>query len=276
MTTEHSTEARTSGPCSRSERRQAWAVHVFTTSGIVVAMFALQAVLQQAAQAAIAWLLVTQVIDGIDGPMARAYDVRSRVPMIDGYVLDLVIDFVTCAFIPAAFLHQFNMLPHDISLLLTGLVVFSSAIWFSRTDMMTDDHWFRGFPAVWNLIIPTLFLLETPKSVNVARRHLPVRRLVHQLPLPAPGPRAPVAPVHAVGDHALAGRPHRARHRVPPRGAPAAGRARRAVRVLRRDRRAALAGNEIGGRRARRVGSPPMQQRTERFRCPEPSSGMGA
>jgi phosphatidylcholine synthase len=59
------------------------------------------------------------------------------------------------------------MLPHDISLLLTGLVVFSSAIWFSRTDMMTDDHWFRGFPAVWNLIIPTLFLLETPKSVNV-------------------------------------------------------------------------------------------------------------
>ncbi len=166
MATEHTTEATTSGPCSRSERRQAWAVHLFTTSGIVVAMFALQAVLQQAAQAAIAWLLVTQVIDGIDGPMARAYDVRSRVPMIDGYVLDLVIDFVTCAFIPAAFLHQFNMLPHDISLLLTGMVVFSSAIWFSRTDMMTDDHWFRGFPAVWNLIIPTLFLLETPKSVN--------------------------------------------------------------------------------------------------------------
>jgi phosphatidylcholine synthase len=167
MTPEHTTEAPASGSCSRSERRQAWAVHVFTTSGIVVAMFALQAVLQQAAQAAIAWLLVTQVIDGIDGPMARAYDVRTRVPMIDGYVLDLVIDFVTCAFIPAAFLHQFNMLPHDISLLLTGLVVFSSAIWFSRTDMMTDDHWFRGFPAVWNLIIPTLFLLETPKSVNV-------------------------------------------------------------------------------------------------------------
>jgi|RhiMethySRZTD1v2_1073278.scaffolds.fasta_scaffold149607_2 phosphatidylcholine synthase len=167
MTPEHTTEAPTSGPCSRSERRQAWAVHVFTTSGIVVAMFALQAVLQHAAQAAIAWLLVTQLIDGIDGPMARAYDVRSRVPMIDGYVLDLVIDFVTCAFIPAAFLHQFDMLPHDISLLLVGLVVFSSAIWFSRTDMMTDDHWFRGFPAVWNLIIPTLFLLETPKSVNV-------------------------------------------------------------------------------------------------------------
>ena len=167
MTPEQTTEAQASGPCSRSERRQAWAVHVFTTSGIVVAMFALQAVLQQAAQAAIAWLLVTQLIDGIDGPMARAYDVRKRVPMIDGYVLDLVIDFVTCAFIPAAFLHQFNMLPHDISLLLVGLVVFSSAIWFSRTDMMTDDHWFRGFPAVWNLIIPTLFLLETPKSVNV-------------------------------------------------------------------------------------------------------------
>jgi phosphatidylcholine synthase len=167
MAPEHDTGVCPPASCSPSERRQAWAVHVFTTSGIVVGMFALQAVLEHAAQAAIAWLLVTQLIDGIDGPMARAYDVRSRVPLIDGYVLDLVIDFVTCAFIPAAFLHQFDMLPHDVSLLLTGLVVFSSAIWFSRTDMMTDDHWFRGFPAAWNLIIPTLFLLETPKSINV-------------------------------------------------------------------------------------------------------------
>ncbi len=154
-------------PCTHGERRQAWAVHFFTTSGIVVGMLALQAVLDGRPKAAMIWLLATQLIDGLDGPMARAYDVKGRVPQIDGYVLDLVIDFVTCVIIPAAFLHQFGLLPRgSAGLALTGLIVFTSALWFSRTDMMTGDHWFRGFPAVWNLVAPSLYLLHTSLAVN--------------------------------------------------------------------------------------------------------------
>jgi phosphatidylcholine synthase len=148
-------------PCSRTERRQAWAVHIFTASGIVVGMLALEAVLSGRPRQAILLLIATVIIDGIDGPMARVWEVKERVPRIDGYVLDLVIDFVTCVIVPAAFLHQFGLLPgRNWSLALLSLIVFTSAIWFSRTDMMTDDHWFRGFPAMWNLVAPTLFLLR--------------------------------------------------------------------------------------------------------------------
>lgn len=142
-------------------------MHVFTTSGVVAGMLALQAVLDNRPKAAMIWLLVTQVIDGVDGPMARAYEVKERVPQIDGYVLDLVIDFVTCVVIPAAFLHQFDLLPAgSMSLALVGLVVFTSALWFSRTDMMTPDHWFRGFPATWNLVAPTLYLLGASPNLG--------------------------------------------------------------------------------------------------------------
>lgn len=141
-------------------------MHAFTTSGIVVGMLALQAVLDGRPKAAMIWLLATQLIDGLDGPMARAYDVKGRVPQIDGYVLDLVIDFVTCVVIPAAFLHQFKLLPAGSGLALTGLIVFTSALWFSRTDMMTSDHWFRGFPAVWNLVAPSLYLLGASPTVS--------------------------------------------------------------------------------------------------------------
>ena len=123
-------------------------------------MLALQAVLEQRATAAMVLLLVTQLIDGIDGPMARATSVKERVPKIDGYVLDLVIDFVTCVIVPAAFIYQFHLLPARFAVALVGLAVFTSAIWFSRTDMMTPDYWFRGFPAVWNLAAPTLYLLH--------------------------------------------------------------------------------------------------------------------
>lgn len=155
--------------CSLAERRRAWAVHVFTTSGIVAGMLALQAVLDGKPKSAMIWLLATQLIDGVDGPMARAVDIKERVPQIDGYVLDLVIDFVTCVVIPAAFLHRFDLLPQgSVSLALVGLVVFTSALWFSRTDMMTPDHWFRGFPATWNLVAPSLYLLGASPMLGAA------------------------------------------------------------------------------------------------------------
>jgi phosphatidylcholine synthase len=131
-------------------------------------MLALEAVYANLEKLAIVYLLITQLIDGIDGPMARNLNVRETVPKIDGYVLDLVIDFVTCVVVPVVFLHQFGLLPGQISLAVCGLVVLLSAIWFSRTDMMTEDNWFRGFPATWNLIVPTLYVMESTSWMNAA------------------------------------------------------------------------------------------------------------
>lgn len=130
-------------------------------------MMALEAIFAGKPRAAIAYLLITQLIDGIDGPMARQIDIRTVVPKLDGYILDLVIDYVTCVVVPAAFIHQFGLLPEEFSLAGAGLVVFLSAMWFSRTDMMTDDHWFNGFPATWNLVAPSLYLMNTPKWLNL-------------------------------------------------------------------------------------------------------------
>ena len=138
-------------------------LHVFTTAGVIVGMLALEAVINNRPKAAIIYLLLTQVIDGIDGPIARQINIEHSVTKIDGYVLDLVIDYVTCVVVPAIFMHQFGMLPDPISLPVVCLVVFLSAMWFSRTDMMTDDNWFRGFPSTWNLVIPTMYVLDMGK-----------------------------------------------------------------------------------------------------------------
>ena len=51
-------------------------------------MLALEAVFDGKPKLAMIYLLITQIIDGIDGPIARQYDVKSTVPKIDGYVLD--------------------------------------------------------------------------------------------------------------------------------------------------------------------------------------------
>lgn len=153
---------------SAADIRRGWLLHVFTTVGVIVGMLALEAVFDNRPKAAIIYLLITQLIDGIDGPIARQIDIVKTVPKIDGYVLDLVIDYMTCVVVPAAFMHRFGMLPQKFSLAIVCLVVFLSAMWFSRTDMMTADNWFRGFPSTWNMVVPTLFLIGTGQWINAA------------------------------------------------------------------------------------------------------------
>ena len=140
-----------------------WLVHCVTALGAVCGMFGLIAVADGDPKEAILWLAVAMVLDGVDGPAARAWSVRDHVPRIDGYTLDLIVDFVTCVVIPVLFLHRFGMLPEGWSLTIGAFMLFTSALWMSRTDQMTEDLFFNGFPGAWNLVVPTLFLLPVPQ-----------------------------------------------------------------------------------------------------------------
>lgn len=150
-----------------AQRRGAWLVHGFTTLGIVAAMLALRDVLVGKPDYAIVWLLLTLLIDGVDGPIARALEVEKRVPGLDGFLLDLIIDYVTCVIVPASFMYQFEVVPqNNFGIAVLCVMVFTSAIWFARKDMMTEDNWFRGFPAAWNIVGPLMFLLEVRQSLG--------------------------------------------------------------------------------------------------------------
>jgi phosphatidylcholine synthase len=152
---------------SRGQRSSAWAVHGFTALGIVASMLALRDVLTGHPDYAILWLLLTLLIDGVDGPIARALMVSERVPRIDGFTLDLIIDYVACVIVPACFMYEFRVVPQDnLGIAVLCVLVFTSAIWFARKDMMTDDCWFRGFPAAWNLVAPVMFLMEARTAIG--------------------------------------------------------------------------------------------------------------
>jgi phosphatidylcholine synthase len=142
-------------------RNKGYAVHLFTASGAVLGMLALNSVNNGDARGALLWLVASQILDGLDGPIARRFDVKIHAPRIDGNTLDLVIDYVTCVVVPTIFILQFNMLPDSFEIPIAGLIFVSSALWFSRPDLETSDFWFRGFPAVWNLAVATMFIFDT-------------------------------------------------------------------------------------------------------------------
>ena len=66
-------------------RARAYAVHLLTANGIVAAFFAVAELLDDAPDERVvfAWLIVAVVIDAVDGPLARAWEVKRFAADID-------------------------------------------------------------------------------------------------------------------------------------------------------------------------------------------------
>ena len=156
------------GPCAtKRDDRLAWAIHALTASGVLLGAAGLEAVVRGHPRTAIVYLIAAMIVDGIDGPIARKAQVMHALPGMDGNILDLVVDYLTCVMLPVAFMAYFHTFPHGWTVVLCALILFTAVLWFARTDLMTEDHWFRGFPAIWNLVAPTFFLLRSPHWVNI-------------------------------------------------------------------------------------------------------------
>ena len=80
---------------------RAIAGHLLTASGAVFAMLAMLAAVEAKWSLMFLWLVVAFAVDGIDGPLARKYNVKTNAPQWDGELLDLIIDYLTYVFIPA-------------------------------------------------------------------------------------------------------------------------------------------------------------------------------
>ena len=136
----------------------AWLVHAFTASGAVLAFLALMAVLAENWGLALVWLLVALVVDGIDGSFARAAHVKEQAPRIDGDTMDLVIDYLNYVFVPTVLIVRAGLVPAALAPYLAALILVSALYNFTRRDLKTADNYFRGFPALWNLVAFYFFI----------------------------------------------------------------------------------------------------------------------
>jgi phosphatidylcholine synthase len=109
------------------------------------------------------WMLgAALIVDGVDGPIARRLKVSERLPRWSGDVLDLVVDFLTYVFIPAFAVVVSGLVPFPLAIVCAVAIIISGALYFADRQMKTSDSYFRGFPAVWNVPLFYLFLLQPP------------------------------------------------------------------------------------------------------------------
>ena len=108
-------------PLDRVRVVRAWAVHVFTMTGVVWACLAALALFEGQLALMWLWLGVALIVDGVDGTLARKAEVKTYAPGFDGAVVLWLMDTgaaftvtVTVALAvltvaPLAFIHPFRV-----------------------------------------------------------------------------------------------------------------------------------------------------------------------
>ena len=143
-----------------TDHNKALLVHLFTGTGAVFAMLAMLAAVDEKWSLMFLWLVVAFFVDGIDGPLARKYDVERNAPEFDGVMLDLIIDYLTYVFVPAYALFKSGLMPGWTGWVAIIIITFASALYFCDTRMKTKDNSFWGFPGCWNMLVLVLFALS--------------------------------------------------------------------------------------------------------------------
>jgi phosphatidylcholine synthase len=145
----------------------AYLVHLFTASGAIVGLLSIHFIYQGKLIGSL-WLMgIAILIDAIDGTFARLINVKRALPNIDGALLDNIIDYFNYVIVPSCFLLKSYLLPQGWHLLTAGLVLLTSCYQFCQVDAKTDDHFFKGFPSYWNIVVIYLFIWQFNSVINL-------------------------------------------------------------------------------------------------------------
>lgn len=151
-----------------NERLSAAAIHLLTATGGAFALLALIAASRAEWQWMFIWLGVAFVVDAIDGPLARRVGVARVLPRWSGERLDMMVDYLTYIAVPAFALSQAEILPEPYRLPAGIAMMMSSLFHMSDQDSKTEEGYFVGFPAIWNVVCLYLFAFMPPPFVSLA------------------------------------------------------------------------------------------------------------
>src|SRR3990172_9711200 len=150
---------------TRLNELRAWAVHAYTSLGLVLGFMALVAIVEGRKHELVLLLALAGFVDSTDGPLARWSKVSRWVPQFDGRKLDDIIDYLNYALLPVFACYRFGLVPAPWTPVLF-LVLLAAAYGFCQQAAKTDDKYFTGFPNYWNVLAFYMYLLRLPPTAN--------------------------------------------------------------------------------------------------------------
>lgn len=140
--------------CTRGQVVRAYAVHLYTASGMAFAFLAAAEICRPRPDVrwVFAWLLVAVAVDATDGPLARAWQVKFRARRFDGRKIDDIVDYFTFTFLPLLLVWRMGWLPSPGGTAWVIPALMASVLGFANTEAKQENEgFFLGFPSYWNI-----------------------------------------------------------------------------------------------------------------------------
>ena len=141
-------------PTTPGQRARAYAVHLYTASGVVIAFLAAAEICGATPDPRWVFLLLTGavLVDATDGPLARRWEVKRWVPSIDGRTIDDIVDYLTFTFLPLLLMWRMEWLPQPAAVWVLPALM-ASLFGFANSEAKDEGGgFFLGFPSYWNVV----------------------------------------------------------------------------------------------------------------------------
>ncbi|HUG54857.1 MAG TPA: phosphatidylcholine synthase [Vicinamibacteria bacterium] len=137
----------------RGKRLRAWSVHLLTASGVAFDLAAAVVLFAPRPDPRVVFLLLLApvVIDAVDGPLARRWDVKRWAAAVDGRTVDDIVDYLTFTFLPLLLVWRMGWVPWPALAFVLPAAVASLFGFANREAKQEADGFFRGFPSYWNV-----------------------------------------------------------------------------------------------------------------------------
>ena len=149
------------------EKILSFSIHLLTGMGIIAGFFAVIAILNDNQKEAFLWLGLAFLIDSVDGTLARKFNVKKNLPNIDGKMLDSIIDFFNYVIIPSIMIYWFRYVPDQFIIFIPAILILISIFSYVNLNILTDDNYYNGFPAIWNVVILYFYIFGTSQNINL-------------------------------------------------------------------------------------------------------------
>ncbi|MBP6219451.1 MAG: hypothetical protein KA436_12780, partial [Oligoflexales bacterium] len=146
----------------------AYGVHLFTASGTLFGLAAIFLIDKADYQLAFVAMFAAIIIDAVDGTLARLFDVKNVIKGIDGATLDNIVDFFNYSMVPCFFLMRTDLIAEPYKFVCIASIALASCYQFAQTDAKTEDHFFKGFPSYWNIVVFYEYYWQLSSAVSVA------------------------------------------------------------------------------------------------------------
>jgi len=136
------------------QRARAYAVHVYTASGVALAFFAAAEICHPTPDVRLVFifLFVAVAIDATDGVLARRWRVKVWADRVDGRTIDDIVDYLTYTFVPLLLMWRMEWLPSPAALWILPAMI-ASLFGFANSQAKDEaGGFFLGFPSYWNVV----------------------------------------------------------------------------------------------------------------------------